>query len=218
MMILDDCLAYPADHFAAERSMKRSLAWADRCNRHWIATGQNDERQKHSALFGIVQGSIYGDLRRESAERLGAMDFPGYAIGGLAVGEPKPLMYEIIEQVEPYLPEEKPRYLMGVGTPADLAEGVARGVDMKEADRDDAIIVAITRDGKFYLGQNQVNIDDLASKVNDQLANRLEKKVFVKSDNRAKYGDVVQVVDNIRNAGVDQVGLLTERLDDQVRR
>ena len=130
MMILDDCLAYPADHFAAERSMKRSLAWADRCNRHWIATGQNDERQKRSALFGIVQGSIYGDLRRESAERLGAMDFPGYAIGGLAVGEPKPLMYEIIEQVEPYLPEEKPRYLMGVGTPADLAEGVARGVDM----------------------------------------------------------------------------------------
>jgi queuine tRNA-ribosyltransferase len=130
MMILDDCLAYPADHFAAERSMKRSLAWADRCNRHWIATGQNDERQKHSALLGIVQGSIYGDLRRESAERLGAMDFPGYAIGGLAVGEPKPLMYEIIEQVEPYLPEEKPRYLMGVGTPADLAEGVARGVDM----------------------------------------------------------------------------------------
>lgn len=91
-------------------------------------------------------------------------------------------------------------------------------IDMKEADRDDAIIVAITRDGKFYLGQDQVNIDDLASKVNDLLANRLEKKVFVKSDNRAKYGDVVQVVDNIRNAGVDQVGLLTERLDDQVRR
>jgi biopolymer transport protein ExbD len=91
-------------------------------------------------------------------------------------------------------------------------------IDMKEADRDDAIIVAITRDGKFYLGQNQVNIDDLASKVNDLLANRLEKKVFVKSDNRAKYGDVVQVVDNIRNSGVDQVGLLTERLDDRVRR
>jgi queuine tRNA-ribosyltransferase len=130
MMILDDCLAYPADHFAAERSMKRSLAWAERCNKHWVATGQRDERQKRSALFGIVQGSIYGDLRRESAERLGAMDFPGYAIGGLAVGEPKPLMYEIIEQVEPYLPQEKPRYLMGVGTPADLAEGVARGVDM----------------------------------------------------------------------------------------
>jgi len=90
--------------------------------------------------------------------------------------------------------------------------------DMKEADRDDSIIVAITRDGKFYLGMNQVKDPvDLATKVNDLLANRLDKKVFVKSDNRAKYGDVVLVVDNIRNAGVDQVGLLTERLDDKVR-
>jgi biopolymer transport protein ExbD/biopolymer transport protein TolR len=91
-------------------------------------------------------------------------------------------------------------------------------VDMKEADRDDAVLVAITRDGKFYIGQDKVDIDQLATKVNDLLATRLEKKVFVKSDLRAKYGDVVQVVDNIRNAGVDQVGLLTERLDDQIRR
>jgi len=124
MMILDDCLAYPATHFEADRSMKRSLAWAGRCHQHWRnAAGAN-------ALFGIVQGSIYPALRRESAEQLVGMDFPGYAIGGLAVGEPKPLMYEIIEQVEPYLPEGKPRYLMGVGTPADLVEAVARGVDM----------------------------------------------------------------------------------------
>ena len=91
-------------------------------------------------------------------------------------------------------------------------------IDMKEADRDDAVLIAITRDGKFYLGQTRVNIDELATKVNDLLASKLDKKVFVKSDLRAKYGDVVQVVDNIRNAGVDQVGLLTERLDDQVRR
>jgi len=124
MMILDDCLAYPATVFDADRSMKRSLAWAERCRKHW------DMRGQPNALFGIVQGSIYADLRRESADRLVAMDFPGYAIGGLAVGEPKPLMYEIIESVEPYLPEEKPRYLMGVGTPSDLVEAVARGVDM----------------------------------------------------------------------------------------
>ena len=91
-------------------------------------------------------------------------------------------------------------------------------VDMKEADRDDAVLVAITRDGKFYLGQQKVNIDELATKVNDLLVNKLDKKVFVKSDLRAKYGDVVLVVDNIRNAGVDQVGLLTERLDDKVRK
>ncbi|HLH29747.1 MAG TPA: biopolymer transporter ExbD [Terriglobia bacterium] len=91
-------------------------------------------------------------------------------------------------------------------------------IDMKEADRDDSIIVAVTRDGKFYLGQDKVNPDDLGAKVNDQLASKLEKKVFVKSDLRAKYGDVVQVVDGLRSAGVDQVGLLTERLDDQVRK
>jgi len=91
-------------------------------------------------------------------------------------------------------------------------------IDMKEADRDDAVLVTVTRDGKLYLGQEKVSVDVLATKVNDLLASRLEKKVFVKSDLRAKYGDVVQVVDNIRNAGVDQIGLLTERLDDQVRR
>jgi queuine tRNA-ribosyltransferase len=128
MMILDDCLAYPAGHFDADRSMKRSLAWAERCHKHWLENGGQSRHPQ--ALFGIVQGGIYPDLRRESSKKLVDIDFPGYAIGGLAVGEPKPLMYEIIEQVEPYLPEEKPRYLMGVGTPADLVEAVARGVDM----------------------------------------------------------------------------------------
>jgi biopolymer transport protein ExbD len=103
------------------------------------------------------------------------------------------------------------------GQSVDLAR-TRNPVDMKEADRDDAVLVAITRDGKFWLNQDRVNIDDLAAKVNDLLATRLEKTVFVKSDFRAKYGDVVQVVDSIRNAGVDRVGLLTERLDDQVRR
>jgi biopolymer transport protein ExbD len=103
------------------------------------------------------------------------------------------------------------------GQSVDLAR-TRNPVDMKEADRDDAVLVAITRDGKFYLNQDRVNIDDLAAKVNDLLSTRLEKTVFVKSDFRAKYGDVVQVVDGIRNAGVDRVGLLTERLDDQVRR
>ena len=91
-------------------------------------------------------------------------------------------------------------------------------VDMKEADRDDAVLVAVTRDGKFFLGQDRIDIDNLAAKVNDMLITKLDKTVFVKSDFRAKYGDVVQVVDTIRNAGVDKVGLLTERLDDQVRR
>ena len=103
------------------------------------------------------------------------------------------------------------------GVSVELAN-TTNPVDMKEADREDAVLVAVTRDGKFYLGQERVNIEDLASKVNDLLSGRIEKTVFVKSDRRAKYGDVVQVVDNIRNAGVDKVGLLTERLDDSVRK
>src|SRR5262249_14031353 len=142
MMILDDCLAYPASSFETEKSMHRSLVWAERCKKHWgeiwgqtpnsldFRNSVSVPRSPSPALFGIVQGGTYHDLRRESAVRLAAMDFSGYAIGGLAVGEPKPLMYEIIEQVEPYLPEDRPRYLMGVGTPADLVEAVARGVDM----------------------------------------------------------------------------------------
>jgi biopolymer transport protein ExbD/biopolymer transport protein TolR len=91
-------------------------------------------------------------------------------------------------------------------------------VNMTEADRDDAVLLAVTRDGKFFLGQSRVSIDEVAAKVNDLLSTKLDKTVYVKSDFRAKYGDVVQVVDNIRNAGVDKIGLLTERLDDQVRR
>jgi len=110
--------------------MRRSLIWAERCKKHFEGKKGDLSPFLPQDLFGIVQGGIYHDLRKESAARLIAMDFPGYAIGGLAVGEPKPLMYEVIDQVEPDLPEEKPRYLMGVGTPADLAEAVALGVDM----------------------------------------------------------------------------------------
>jgi queuine tRNA-ribosyltransferase len=143
MMILDDCLAYPASRFESEKSMRRSLAWAERCKKHFdTVAAVYDRRQspgieiagghrpRLQSLFGIVQGGIYQDLRKQSADQLTGMDFPGYAIGGLAVGEPKPLMYEVIDQIEPSLPVDKPRYLMGVGTPADLVECVALGVDM----------------------------------------------------------------------------------------
>ena len=90
--------------------------------------------------------------------------------------------------------------------------------DMPTADQDDAVVVAVTRDGNFYLGQNKVTVDELATKVNDLLSNKFDKTVFVKGDARAKYGDVKHIVDNIRNAGVDKVGLLTERVDDQVKK
>lgn len=102
------------------------------------------------------------------------------------------------------------------GISVDLAK-THNPLDMQDADRDDAVLIAVTRDGKFYLGKERIAIEDLSTRVSDLLATKLDKTVYVKSDSRAKYGDVVQVVDNIRNAGVDKVGLLTERLDDKIR-
>ena len=125
VMALDDCLAYPATPEIATVSMRRSMEWAARCSTRFREIARNGQE-----LFGIVQGSVYPDLRRESAERLIEIGFSGYAIGGLAVGEPNAEMYEVLEKVEPHLPGDKPRYLMGVGTPEDLVECVARGVDM----------------------------------------------------------------------------------------
>jgi queuine tRNA-ribosyltransferase len=125
MMVLDDCLGYPATYDEAAVSMRRSMEWARRCRERFIARAPQGQQ-----LFGIVQGGVYADLRRESAARLVELDFPGYAIGGLAVGEPAELRDATIEGVEPSLPSHKPRYLMGVGTPADLVDCVALGVDM----------------------------------------------------------------------------------------
>ena len=90
-------------------------------------------------------------------------------------------------------------------------------IDMTEADKEDSVLVAVARDGKFYLNQDRVNIDDLAGKVTELVASRIDKTIFVKGDFRAKYGDIVKVVDNLRAAGVDKIGLLTEKVDEQVR-
>ena len=91
-------------------------------------------------------------------------------------------------------------------------------IEMKDADREDSILVAVSRDGKYYLNQDKVNVDDLTAKVSDLVSNRLDKTIFVKGDYRAKYGDVVKVIDNLRAAGVDKIGLLTEKVDEQIRR
>jgi queuine tRNA-ribosyltransferase len=125
LMVLDDCLAYPASRQDAERSMRRSMDWAARSRRRFDEVGRDTQ-----TVFGIVQGSVYPDLRAESAARLVETGFEGYAIGGLAVGEPTAQMYDTVEQMDPLLPTERPRYLMGVGTPENLLECVARGVDM----------------------------------------------------------------------------------------
>jgi queuine tRNA-ribosyltransferase len=122
VMVFDECTAYPATHEEAERSMELSLRWAARSK---AAHAGNP-----NALFGIVQGGMYEDLRDRSAQSLAALGFDGYAIGGLSVGEPKSEMLRVLAHTAPRLPDDKPRYLMGVGTPEDLVAGVMAGIDM----------------------------------------------------------------------------------------
>ncbi|RCU48923.1 MULTISPECIES: tRNA guanosine(34) transglycosylase Tgt [Corallincola] len=124
VMIFDECTPYPATHEQAKTSMELSLRWAARSRNRF------DEANNPNALFGIIQGGIYEDLRDQSLEGLMAVGFDGYAVGGLAVGEPKEEMHKVLEYIVPKIPEDKPRYLMGVGKPEDLVEGVRRGIDM----------------------------------------------------------------------------------------
>jgi queuine tRNA-ribosyltransferase len=122
IMAFDECVPYPCDYETAKDAVERTTRWARRCK----AAHQREDQ----ALFGIIQGSVFRDLRLRSLEQLLELDFPGYGIGGLSVGEPKPVMYEILEHITPAMPKDKPRYLMGVGSPDCLIEGVIRGVDM----------------------------------------------------------------------------------------
>jgi queuine tRNA-ribosyltransferase len=124
VMIFDECTPYPATHDEAKKSMEMSLRWAQRSRNHF------DKQENPNALFGIIQGGVYEDLRDVSVDGLTNIGFDGYAVGGLAVGEPKEDMHRILEHTCPQLPEDKPRYLMGVGKPEDLVEGVRRGIDM----------------------------------------------------------------------------------------
>lgn len=128
MMVLDECPPYPCDKSYAEQSLELTHRWALRSKRRFEETQPRYDHDQ--ALFGIVQGSVYNDLRRRSAEFLAELDFPGYAIGGLSVGEPKERMFEVLDSVTPLLPRDKPRYLMGVGKPEDIVEAVSLGVDM----------------------------------------------------------------------------------------
>jgi queuine tRNA-ribosyltransferase len=127
-MILDDCTPYPADRQRAQRGVDLTVNWAERAVKYYHA--QRRAPETSPVLFGIVQGSIYPDVRRSCTERLLALDFAGYAIGGLSVGEPKENLWEVLETVVPLLPADKPKYLMGVGTPEDLVLAVERGIDM----------------------------------------------------------------------------------------
>ncbi|BAF88305.1 queuine tRNA-ribosyltransferase [Azorhizobium caulinodans ORS 571] len=147
-MQLDECVSLPCEEAEAERAMRLSLRWAERSKKAF------ELQPKGRALYGIVQGGAVPRLRIESARELAAMDFPGYSIGGLAVGEPQEVMLDMIETVEPHLPKEKPRYLMGVGTPDDMLEAVARGIDMFDCvmpTRSGRHALAFTRFGRINL-------------------------------------------------------------------
>ncbi len=147
IMAFDECTPWPCEHDYAKRSLERTSRWAKRCKE---AHARPDEQ----ALFGIVQGSTFADLRAQSAREIVALDFPGYAIGGLSVGEPKELMAEMLEVTVPYLPEDKPRYLMGVGSPEDLVEGVWRGIDMFDC----VLPTRIARHGTVFVPEGKLTV------------------------------------------------------------
>ena len=145
-MQFDVCSPYPAERKQVEDALVKTTAWAKRC--------KTVHDHPYQALFGIVQGGLYKDLRIRSAEELMELDFPGYGIGGLSVGEPKPLMYEALEYTTPVLPKDKPRYLMGVGSPDCLVEGVARGVDMFDC----VLPTRIARNGTVFVPEGKLVI------------------------------------------------------------
>ncbi|MDR3049563.1 MAG: tRNA guanosine(34) transglycosylase Tgt [Elusimicrobiota bacterium] len=150
IMAFDDCTPYPADYDYAKKSMELSLKWAARCKEEFY----KDDSCDRQALFGIVQGSVYDDLRKISAESMQEIDFVGYAIGGLSVGEPKEDMRRILDNICPILPDNKARYLMGVGMPEDLWECVERGIDMFDC----VIPTRNGRNGQVFTSQGKINI------------------------------------------------------------
>jgi queuine tRNA-ribosyltransferase len=152
IMCFDECPP-PLDRDVVRAACTRTHAWAQRCVEEHARSG--DPRRQ--ALFGIVQGGVFPELRAESVETLAALDFPGYAVGGLAVGETKALMLSTLEQTVPLLPENKPRYLMGVGSPEDLVMGVARGIDIFDC----VLPTRVARNGSALTRQGRINMRNL---------------------------------------------------------
>jgi queuine tRNA-ribosyltransferase len=159
LMVFDECTEYPADRQRARRSLDLTLEWAARSKRYFEAHKHEvpwhaESGGRTQSLFGIVQGGMYPELRRESAERLVEMDLPGYAIGGLSVGEPRELTREIIATTLPLLPTDKPRYVMGVGYPDEIVEYAKMGVDMMDC----VLPTRAARHGLLFTSEGRLNI------------------------------------------------------------
>jgi queuine tRNA-ribosyltransferase len=151
-MVFDECPALPATHAAIEKSMALSMRWAERSKRAFGE--QTDEERAGRACFGIVQGGTFADLRVRSAEALKEISFDGYAVGGLAVGEPQSAMFETLEASVPHLPSDRPRYLMGVGKPGDIVGAVLRGIDMFDC----VLPTRSGRNGQAFTSQGALNL------------------------------------------------------------
>lgn len=159
MMVLDECPPYPCEYEYAKASGERTLRWAMQCRS--AVERQGPVYGFDQALFGIVQGATYSDLRERSVKELVGMGFDGYALGGLAVGEPVETLYQIVEQCESALPREKPRYLMGVGTPENLLEAIARGMDMFDC----VMPTRNARNGMLFTRRGPLNIRNAAHRA-----------------------------------------------------
>lgn len=162
IMAFDECTEFPAERERAQKSMEMTLRWAQRSKDHFEKHKQQvpwhaERRGQTQALFGIVQGGMNVDFRAESAQRTVEIGFPGYAIGGLSVGEPRPLTREIIEATLPHLPADKPRYVMGVGYPEEIVEYAAMGVDMMDC----VLPTRAARHGLLFTSQGRLNIKNL---------------------------------------------------------
>jgi queuine tRNA-ribosyltransferase len=150
IMALDECPAHDESLERVKRATERTHRWAERC--------QQAQKRRDQALYAIVQGGVFAELRRQSAEYLTSLDFPGYAIGGLSIGEPKKVTFAMVEETVALLPEEKPRYLMGVGSPEDIVEAVAQGCDIF----DSALPTRVARNGGLLTGEGRQNIRNAA--------------------------------------------------------
>ena len=156
-MAFDECIENPSTREYTKRSIDRTVRWLKRCRAEMTRLNQTEGTiNPHQMLFGINQGSTFPDLRIEHMKQIAEVECDGYAIGGLAVGEPAPVMYDIIEQVEPYMPKDKPRYLMGVGTPANIIEAVYRGVDLFDC----VMPSRNARHGHLFTWQGIININN----------------------------------------------------------
>jgi len=158
-MVLDECLEHPVDACAARGSMERTLRWAGRARARFerIRDGSAPEvtvTNPGQLQFGIVQGSVFADLRTEGAQRTVELDFDAYAIGGLSVGEPSDLMFEMVDKAVPWLPSGQARYLMGTGTPEDIVEAVARGIDLFDC----VLPTRNARNGQLFTSEGRINI------------------------------------------------------------